>query len=192
LLLDPEGRPVIVYAEHPTGFIGTFALKMATRADNGNWQVETIEELQDEWTIGAVSTAFYEDGSLAVAYALRAPDPEPDNAHRLKFATNQSGEWETAIVDETTWCGTHCSLAIDSQGVPGIAYYDEQSHSYRDHRFLKYAAHDGLRWVAETVEEYGGAGRYNSLWFDADDMPNICSYSDDEDRIYIYRLIDET
>jgi hypothetical protein len=192
LLLDPDGRPVIVYGEHPEGFIGTFALKMATRDDNGTWQVETIEALMDEWTIGGVSTAFYEDGSLAVAYALRAPNPEPDNAHRLKFATNQGGEWTTVIVDEATWCGTHCSLAIDSQGIPGIAYYDEQSHSYRDHHFLKYASHDGLKWVTETVEEYGSPGRYNSLWFDADDMPNICSYSDDEDRIFIYRLIDET
>jgi hypothetical protein len=192
LLLDAEGRPVIVYAEHPEGYIGDFALKAATRSDGGDWQVETIEELQDGWTIGAISTAFYEDGALAVAYALRAPEPEPDNAHRLKFATNQDGEWTTVVVDEATWCGNYCSLAINSEGLPAIAYYDEQSHSDRDHRFLKYAAHNGLWWETETVDEYAGTGRYNSLWFDAVDTPNICSYSDDDDQILVFRLIDET
>ena len=192
LLLDEEGRPVIVYAEHPEGFNGTFALKMATRDDGGTWHVETIEELQDEWTIGSISTAFYPDGALAVAYALRSPNPEPDNGHRLKFASNQGGEWTNVIVDESTWCGTYCSLAITSEGPPAIAYYDEQSHSYREHRFLKYAAYNGLRWVAETVDEYEHAGRFNSLWFDETDTPYICSYSDDDDKILIFRLIDET
>jgi len=191
ILLDSRERPVIVYGEHPNGTIGSFALKAAFRDDAGNWQVETIEELEDEWTIGHISAAFYSDGSLAVAYALRSPDPEPDDAHRLKFATNQSGEWSQVVVDESTWCGSYCALAINSQDLPAIAYYDEQSHSYRDHLFLKYAAYDGERWETETVDEYEKTGRFNSLWFDDADIPNICSYSDDEDQILIFRLIDE-
>lgn len=192
LVLDADGNPVIVYSEQTELMVGTYALKMATRDDTGTWQVETIETLEDEWTIGGISTAFYEDGSLAVAYALRAPNPEPDDAHRLKFATNQSGEWSSVVVDESTWCGRYCSLAINSQGLPAIAYWDEQSHSYRDHLFLKYAVYDGLWWETETVDEIDATGKYNSLWFDNDDRPNICSYSDDEDQILIFRLINET
>jgi hypothetical protein len=115
----------------------------------------------------------------------------PDDGHRLKFASHQDGEWSSVIVDEATWCGLYCSLAIDSEGMPAIAYYDEQSHSDREHRFLKFAGYDGLRWNTETVDEYENAGRFNSLWFDAMDIPHICSYSDDDNQILIFRRMDE-
>jgi hypothetical protein len=189
LILDEEDRPVIVYAEHSETYGGTFALKMATKTGGGNWHREIVETLPPEWKVGGISAAFYPDGSLGIAYALKAPAPEPDNAHRLKFATNQSGEWISVIVDETTWCGDHCSLAINSEGIPAVAYYDEQSHSNRTHRFLKFAQFDGIRWVRETVDEYDNTGLFNTLWFDLNDIPYICSYSDEDNEIYIFELI---
>lgn len=189
LVLDPEDRPVIVYAEHSETYGGTFALKMAAKNGAGQWRHEIVEELPMEWKVGGISAAFYPDGALGIAYALKAPAPEPDNAHRLKFATNQTGEWVSVIVDETTWCGDHCSLAIDSEGMPAVAYYDEQSHSDRTHRFLKFARFDGLRWVRETVDEYGNTGLFNTLWFDAEDTPYICSYSDEDNEIFIFEQL---
>ncbi|MBW2366284.1 MAG: hypothetical protein JRH15_00180 [Deltaproteobacteria bacterium] len=186
LILDAQDRPVIVYAEHSESYAGIFALKMAFKNDAGNWVQEIVEVLPAEWKIGSISAAFYPDGSLGIAYALKAPAPEPDNAHRLKFASNESGEWLSVIVDESTWCGDHCSLAIDSEGVPAIAYYDEQSHSNRTHRFLKFAQFDGLRWVRQTVDEYANTGLFNTLWFDTNDTPFICSYSDEDNEIYIF------
>jgi hypothetical protein len=189
LLLDPEERPVIVYAEHPESYAGTFALKAAFRDDAGNWHHEVVETLDEAWKVGGISAVFHPDGALCIAYALKAPAPAPDNAHRLKYATNRSGAWVTEIVDEATWCGDYCTIAVDPEGMPAIAYYDEQSHSDRPHRFLKYARFDGLRWVRETVDEYEEAGRFNTLWFDAMNRPCICSYSDVDHRILVFRLL---
>ncbi len=191
LVLDAEERPVIVYAEHPESYYGTYALKIAARDDTGGWHHEIVETLEYGWKVGAISAAFYPDGALAIAYALKAPDPAPDNGHRLKHATNRSGEWVAEIVDEVTWCGDYCAIAVNSEGTPGIAYFDEQSHSDRPHRFLKYTEFDGLRWVRETVDEYEEAGRFNSLWFDAADVPLICSYSDVDHEIVVFRRMDE-
>jgi hypothetical protein len=189
LILDEQDLPVIVYAEHSVSYAGPFALKMAYKNEAGQWQQEIVAALPAEWKVGGISAAFYPDGSLGIAYALKSPAPEPDNAHRLKFATNQSGEWISAIVDESTWCGDHCSLAINSEGMPAVVYYDEQSHSDRIHRFLKFARFDGIRWVRETVDEYGNTGLFNTLWFDTNDTPYICSYSDEDNQILIFEFI---
>ncbi len=188
LALDAEERPVIVYAEHPESYAGSFALKAAFRGEDGTWRREVITRLNDGWKVGGIDATVADDGSLSVVYALRAPAPAPDNAHRLMYATNrETGDWRTEIVDETTWCGAYCSIAIDPEGMPAVAYYDERSHSQRPHLFLKFARRDGLRWVRETVDEYESCGRFNSLWFDASGRAAICTYSDLNHRILVFR-----
>lgn len=198
LILDPNEQPVIVYGENGEVFNGDYALKVAYKNASGNWQREVVETLPDGWTVGGISAAFYppdpEDDEaerpLAIAYALRSPSPEPDDAHRLKFAVKRSGQWSTEIVDETTWCGMHCSLAFTPDGFPAIAYFDEESHSGRYHHFLKYAEFNGLMWINESAEEEGDVGRFNSLWFDSRGVPNICTFSDEDNEILILRQID--
>ena len=197
LILDEEDRPYIFYAEHGENFMGTYALKMAFKNASGQWQRQTVAALDDGWEIGSISAGFGPadpadpDSTpyLAVAYGLRSPSPEPDDAHRLMYATNQTGQWITEIVDETTWCGLYCSLAFTPDGYPAIAYYDEQSHSGRTHQFLKYAEFNGLMWVRESAAEQGGVGRYNTLWFDAQGVPNICTFSDEDNEILVVRQI---
>jgi hypothetical protein len=195
LLLDGQDLPIIAYAEHGEDFMGTFALKVAKKDVNGRWHLQTVDALPDGWEIGGIGMAFYpedperpeEPRSLGIAYAVRLPDPEPDNGHRLLFASNQSGEWKTEVVDESTWCGTHCSLAFTQNGQPAIAYLDEQSHSGRIHRFLKYAEFNGLRWNHESAEEYGDVGQYNTLWFDDKGIPHICTFSAEDNEILVVR-----
>jgi hypothetical protein len=206
LLLDPvDELPVIIYAEHGEQFAGTFALKAAYRNAAGQWSRETIDTLPDGWTIGGISAAFYPppipgpqvpvdpgapepERPLAVAYALRSPAPEPDDAHRLMFAVKHQGSgWEIEIVDETTWCGSHCALAFTPEGEPAIAYLDEESHSGRYHHYLKYAEWNGILWVKETAEEHGNVGKYNSLWFDAGGIANIVTFSDADNEIWLIR-----
>lgn len=197
LILDDNDLPYIIYAEHGENFMGTYALKAAFKDESGQWHRQIIENLDDRWEIGAVSAAFFPvdpenpeaPRPLAVSYALRSPSPEPDDAHRLKFATNRDGPWATEIVDESTWCGTYCSLAFTPDGYPAIAYFDEQSHSNRTHHFLKYAEFNGLMWVKESAEERDSAGTFNSLWFDARGVPNICTFSDELNEIQIIRQI---
>ena len=197
LILDPQELPVIIYGEHGEQFNGTFALKAAFRNASGQWSRETIDALPDGWTVGGISAAFYPpdpddpeaERPLAVAYALRSPSPEPDDAHRLMFAVKRSGQWSIEIVDETNWCGTHCSLAFTPQGLPAIAYFDEQSHSGRTHQHLRYAQFNGLMWQTQTADEFGIVGQHNSLWFDANGTPNICTYSDEDNEILIVRRV---
>jgi hypothetical protein len=197
LIVDDQDLPVIVYAEHGENFMGTYALKAAFKDEGGQWHRQTVEVLPDGWEIGAISAAFYPpdlenpdaERPLAIAYAIRVPDPEPDSGHHLKYATNRGGQWSTELVDETTWCGAHCSLAFNAQGQPAIAYHDEQSHLGRLHQFLKYAEFDGLRWNRESAEEYGIVGRYNTLWFDSQGVPNICTFSDEDNEIVVIRQI---
>ena len=206
LVLDPvDELPVIVYAEHGENFAGTFALKVAYRNASGQWSRETIDALSDGWTIGGISAAFYPPPlpdpdvpvdpeapepyrPLAVAYSLRSPSPEPDDAHRLMFAVRrQGGGWDIEIVDETTWCGSHCALAFTPDVRPAIAYYDEESHSGRLHQYLKYAEWNGILWMKESADEQGNVGKYNSLWFDAGGVPNICTFSDEDNEILLIR-----
>lgn len=205
LILDPDELPVIVYSEHGENFNGTFALKVAYRNASGGWVRETVESLPDGWTVGAISAAFYPppedpvtpvdpeapeaERPLAIAYALRSPSPEPDEAHHLKFAVKRNGRWTNEIVDETTWCGTHCALAFTPDGFPAIAYYDEQSHSGRTHQYLKYAEFNGLLWSRESADEQGNVGRFNSLWFDGRGLPTICTFSDEDNQILLIRQI---
>lgn len=204
LILNDQDLPVIVYAERGENFMGNYALKMAYKDENGQWHRQTVDTLPDGWEVGGISAAFYpedpEDSEnteepedpdaerpLGIAYAVRLPDPEPDSGHHLRFASNQDGQWVTQIVDETTWCGTHCTLAFTADGRPAIAYFDEQSHSGRTHQFLKYAEYNGLQWNQESASEYGGVGRFNTLWFDESGVPHICSYSDEDDEIVVIR-----
>jgi hypothetical protein len=195
LILDDEDLPVIAYAEHGEDFMGTYALKVAYKDESGSWHREIVDALPEGWEIGAVGAAFYPADPefpeakrpMGIAYAVRLPAPEPDNGHRLLFATNQSGEWVTQTVDETTWCGSHCSLAFSPDGQPAIAYLDEQSHSGRTHHFLKYAAFNGATWNHESAEEYGTVGQYNTLWFDDQGVPHIGTYSDEKNEIVVIR-----
>jgi hypothetical protein len=176
---------------------------VAFRDQAGEWHRQTVETLPDGWEVAAISAAFYppdpeipEDPEapepeqiLGIAYAISLPDPEPDNGHRLKFAANHDGIWSTEIVDETTWCGFHCSLAFTAERRPAIAYLDEQSHSGRLHQFLKYAEYDGLRWNRESAEEYGSVGRFNTLWFSGG-VPHISTFCDEDNEILVIQRID--
>jgi hypothetical protein len=200
LILDENDQPHIFYAEHGEDFMGTFALKVAYKNASGQWRRQVIETLDDGWEIDGLSAAMYPpekdppDGEeqatarpMAVAYGIRVPSPEPDNGHHLRFASNRDGDWVSEVVDESTWCGSRCSLAIDANGIPAIAYFDEQSHAGRLHQFLKYAEFSGLRWITESVDEYGDVGRYNTLWFNGGEIPTICTFSDEDNDILIIR-----
>ncbi len=195
LILDEQDLPILVYGERGENFMGTYALKMAYKDEAGQWHREVVDALPDGWEIGGISAAFYPEDPenpeaerpLAIAYAVRLPDPEPDNGHHLRFATNRGGQWTYQVVDETTWCGSHCSLAFTAEGQPAIAYFDEQSHSGRIHHFLKYAEFNGLQWNHESAKEYGGAGRFNTLWFNELGVPHICTYADEDNEIIVIR-----
>jgi len=76
--------------------------------------------------------------------------------------------WERQAADSTgTDKGWYCSLAIDGENNPHIAYYDA------DFQDLRYAHYQNGVWTVEIVDSIGHAGEYCSLALDSQNKPHI-------------------
>ena len=186
MILDNEENPVIFYyAELDDGTIG---LRMA-RKISGEWVKSWVET---GVTVAGISCAMDASGNIGVAYYVTGytnPYTMEVSEHCLRYAQNTVAApqtWDIAMVDESTWCGRFPSLAFDSSGNPAIAYYDMATYTGYERKNLKMAVYSGLAWETETVMETGDIGWYNTLWFDEEDLPYICTYSQSEKKIYIY------
>ena len=185
LLLDDNDNPVVFFVEH-TDHSDTYGLWFARRESNGEWSRQWVEQVSLGWTIGDVSAAKDPDGNFAVAYSKVCQSCDDDEGDHLKYAVQSGNSWDVQVVDETSICGHSPSLAFDSQGNPAIAYYDLRSHSGHNREYLRFAQLNGSTWSSEIVMDDDDFGHHNSLWFDANDRPFICSYSETADDITIF------
>ena len=161
--LDGQGNPRIAY--HNEGGAG-FVLRYAER-NAGVWTIETPD------AVGATgyqtSLALDQDANPRISYYSLT-------AGALKFAAKNAGVWSTEIVDMTGPPNTNAfpdrltSIALDSQGNPHIAYYDNL------HGKLRYASRADGAWTPTTVDSAGNVGGYISLQLDAMDRPRISYY----------------
>ncbi len=79
--------------------------------------------------------------------------------------------WQRQAADSTgEYKGEYCSLVLDSQDNPHIAYFDE------DFGDLLYASFSNGSWTVEIVDSIGYTGENCSLAMDTQDRPHI-SYS---------------
>lgn len=89
-------------------------------------------------------------------------------AHRraqpVKYSSVNNTTWVTETVDSGGDVGRHPSLALDSAGLPHIAYHDVTNDS------VKYATLSGTTWVSETVKE---SALIPSLALDGSDTPHV-------------------
>jgi len=94
-------------------------------------------------------------------------------AKNLKFAVRDAaGVWGSiTTVDSGLMAGQFVSLALDSLGHAGIAYYDANNAD------LKYAHFNGSSWDVQTVDAQFTTGYYPSLQYGAGDAPVISYYS---------------
>lgn len=105
-------------------------------------------------------------GQLVMAWY----DPQ-DQSLKLSVRSPE-GDWGIAqTVDSSGNVGGFLSLALDSHGWAGIAYYDATNGD------LKYAHWNGSEWRVNTIDAYRTVGLYPSLAYDANDNP-IVSYYD--------------
>ncbi len=111
----------------------------------GNWQREPVEE-----KIASPSVRIGADGQPRVAYIQ-----ESGSSLLLRYAVRSTGgTWSTETVHTMpfTTAGSvspkrgWCSLALDSSGVPNIAYYDTAVQQ------IRYAFKSGLNWVKIVVD----------------------------------------
>ena len=185
LLIDELDLPILVYAERQMLDRYSRPSESPSGTRPGRGARKPSRRLPTDGRFQVSAPAFFPDGSIGVAYGVTLPDPDrPDRGHRVKFASNQTGTWVTEIVDETTWCGEYCRLAISSEGVPAIVYKDIQSHVGREHHFLNYAELEVDHWVKESVDEFGEIGVYNSFWIDAEDRAFVASYAEKTTRLF--------
>ncbi len=113
------------------------------------------------------------------------------------------------IVDYSSINGRYCSLALDSEDNPVVAFYDEMN--FTNTRFfsrIKISKRtSGGVWNSETIvpEDVGLTvkaspyditpgthnsyyiGKYNYLWLDRNDRINICSYSSISNKLYLFQ-----
>ncbi len=80
---------------------------------------------------------------------------------KVKYAWADEGGWHTRTIDTCT--GLSGAIALDSAGIPHIAYADDDGA-------LRYAWHDGNGWSATTVDT---KAMYVSLAIDSEDTPHI-------------------
>ena len=81
-----------------------------------------------------------------------------------------SGMWLFETIDMSGDVGFYSSIAVDSDDMPSIAYYDRQYTN------LNVISKKDENWVRYTVDDSGDVGRYASLAFDNQGCMHIAYY----------------
>lgn len=191
LALDGQDNPVIAYGGTPdqdgVGEDRT-SLRLARKVGD-DWPVEIIEILE-EWKVESLSLAIAPDGTIGVAYFMESIT-DTDMPDHLRYAVlpPAGGEWDHHIVDISSYCGDFPSLTFDADSRPVIAYYDIHAVSgpHRSRENLKLARFENDRWETETVASAGDLGKYNTVWVDADNLVNICTYEYNNQQIIVFK-----
>jgi len=186
LVLDRNGNPrVFYYAELPDG---QFGLRTAIR-QNDVWEATWIET---DIQVADISSAADGDGNIGVAYYVldyvEASTGEISPAC-LRYASEPrtaDTDWSVMMVDDASLCGKYPSLAFNSEGNPAIVYYTSESYSGYALENLNLAVNNNSLWSKEVVSTEGNIGLYNTLWFQPDDTPVVCSYSRSDQTIYLF------
>ncbi|MFX1354367.1 MAG: hypothetical protein ACFFGP_10430 [Promethearchaeota archaeon] len=101
----------------------------------------------------------------ALTLAVSSEEVEAHRAaRRVIYSSVNNTTWMTETVDSGGDVGQYSSLALDSAGLPHIAYHDVTNDS------VKYAVLSGTTWVSETAKELAVGP---SLALDGSDTPHI-------------------
>ena len=211
LALDDRGQPHFAYTEnlHKVLKYATTAIRLLSPRGGEVWHPG--EQRTVRWTgAGLVDILFSSDGSTFQTLASRVgggsaqitvPGEITEHA-RIKITARGSTAWDispgpiairpplpssmfyTETVDTAGDEGKYASIAVDSRGVPHIAYYNASFTS------LAYASLKGSKWVTENphFSLTSDVGMYASLALDSRDQPHIAYYDNSsQDLLYTYK-----
>lgn len=109
---------------------------------------------------GPVGIAVGPDGVVHVSWQSR-------DGHQLHYTRIERGKKVDQVLDSAVgWCGFQSSIALDSAGLPHIAYYADRGTD----QVLAYAHFDGVAWHTEDLGPGGGGP---AIAIDANDEPHI-------------------
>ena len=123
------------------------------------------------------SIAIDSNGFKHISYYDATIYGTPSAIYDLKYATDTSGSWVVTTVDTAGNVGQYTSIAIDSNDVVHISYFDDTNND------LKYATCSSgcttaSNWDLVSVDTTStNAGEYTSIAIDSNDGVHI-SYSD--------------
>jgi hypothetical protein len=112
-------------------------------------------------TAGPIGLAIDSEGRIHVSWESRD--------HHLHYTRIERGKKLDQVVDATSSCGAWSSIALDSTGLPHIAYYAERANPAGE--ALVYAHFDGSAWLLEELTQGGGFA--TAIAIDALDHPHI-------------------
>lgn len=155
---------------------------------NGNWWIGLARWDDDvwEWHQGTMANLVefstmepYISGSDNVLLLVMVAGTEPCSLGYLRFG-DRVGKWHVETVDATGDIYRFNSLALDSQGLPHIAYYESSSEG------LKYAYNNSVLWDIEDVPGTADDGVHCSLALDSTGLPRISYANTDSGYLEYY------
>jgi hypothetical protein len=220
------GNDTLVQTAFNDGYTGEFYYAEGTKATGWNWSIQQLDEQAID--VIAISMARTSAGNPVIAY-------NGGDGRDLRIATRNSGNWQYEVVDSggnpqftdiaissldsiylvyydgnqnclhratrhvssSTWAfediacdtsalGLYPSMQLDANGLPHIAYYNDNDRS------LYYAKLNGTtrQWEIDSVN--GGTssaiGKYNTLLLDAAGMPKIAYLNEQDDAILLSEM----
>lgn len=137
--------------------------------DGNAWAIETAHADPGGDSVGSYCAIIFDDDDNPNIVYFNTTDSA------LLHAEKSGGRWTIRTVEMPVGVDmfgvNRVSLARDSAGDLGAAYYD------RNGRDLKYAKFSNNRWTASVVRNAGDVGRYAALDFDSRNRPAI-AYQD--------------
>jgi len=162
LALDPAGRPWIAHSTVD------FKLEVASRADDGTWQLETIDRT-DGYQGHSPSLAADSQGHVQLAWV-------DGKSVTLKYALHDSGGWHTETVADQVG---HVALALDAAGNAHVSFAAPNGGAGqpRPPAPLQYAVRrsDG-GWFTERVGADGESDGWSSLVIGGDGIARVSWY----------------
>lgn len=157
LALDSEGWAHISYYDN-TG------LKYLKYIDNvgGNWSTPIL--LDQSGNAGMYSSlAIGANDSVHVAYLKQGTKD-------LMYITNIPGFWDPELIDDSGTVEGRVSMALDSEGVPHVAYYSDDG--------LVYSKQNTSGWDSQLLDANNELGGGISLFIDDQDQVYVTYYNE--------------
>jgi len=160
IALDSEGWVHIAYFDDT---VGQKVLKYVKNV-GGNWSVP-IDLLPGTDDVGMYSSIAVDgEGTVHIAFY-------DQGSKDLMYTNDRQGYWVPESIDDSHTVEGRVSLALDSSGVPQVAYYSDDG--------LMFAKRNATSWDSNVIDANNELGGGISLFVDAQDRSYITYHNED-------------